>query len=93
MSEFVSLDIRPDLDQSPWTDLDAATATDARLVGVGLLPNGTTAGRAVAVLRVEVPIPGESVPLTLLVQTTWRLFTTAARALAASPVIAEESDE
>lgn len=83
---FTSLQIVPDIDtRGPWTDLpDAETGTLER---IGLLRNGTAEGRAAVALVIRLD-DGRAV----LAQTTWRLFTNAAQALAASAVAAEEDN-
>jgi hypothetical protein len=75
------------LDLDPWTDLrdnpryKPGGAVSPKVVRIGLLPNGTSGRRATVMILAEMP-DGSLVP----VETTWRLFNTAARALAASPV-------
>lgn len=82
---MTEVQITPDVERAPWTDL----AADQLLTGVwervGLLRHGTTEGRASVAMVVRLP-DGRPV----IVETTWRLFWTTARALAASPVAAEE---
>lgn len=80
------LTITPDIDRAPWNDLDEATTLDGKLERIGLLRNGTVQGRATIGIVVRLP-DGTAV----VGQTTWRLFNAAARALAASPVAAEET--
>lgn len=82
---MISLDLRIDLEQTPWTDLRPATLLHGGLTGIGLLRHGTSEGRASVALRIRLD-DGR----TVIAETTWRLFHTAARALAVSPVIAEE---
>lgn len=79
------LDIRPDIAAHPWDDVDPKALAHGTLVRVGLLRHGTTEGRASVALMVKLD-DGR----TVIAETTWRLFHTAARALAASPVAAEE---
>jgi hypothetical protein len=81
---FTRLDVRPDIERSPWSDL-GQDIPDGRIERVGLLRNGTSGGRAVVAIVITLP-DGRRV----LGQTTWRLFNSAARALAASPIAAEE---
>jgi hypothetical protein len=80
------LTITPDIERAPWNDLPEDTTLDGKLERIGLLRNGTTGGRASVGLVVRLP-DGTAV----VAQTTWRLFNTAARALAASPVASEET--
>ena len=80
------LDVRPDVAQSPYTELDPKDLLHGQLVSIGLLRNGTTEGRASVALVVRLD-DGRMV----MAETTWRLFNTAARALAVSPTIAEET--
>lgn len=82
MKNFTPLDIRPDIEQSPW---QIGEAMEGQLASIGMLRHGTTGGRASVALLVHLP-DGTHV----VVQTTWRLFTAAHRALAASPIAAEE---
>lgn len=82
---FTHLDLRPDMDRAPWDHINHDTALAGELESIGLLRNGTSQGRAVAALLVRLP-DGRHV----VVQTTWRLFTNAARALASSPIATEE---
>lgn len=79
------LNIRPDMEQAPWTHVDPGTVLTGQLVSIGLLRHGTREGRASVALLVELA-DGRHV----VAETTFRLFNTAARALAASPVAAEE---
>jgi hypothetical protein len=83
-----SMDLRPDLDAAPWTDLKPATSLHGQLTGFGLLRGGTSEGRASVAIRIQLD-DGRTVSA----ETTWRLFTAAARALAASPVASEEVTE
>lgn len=77
------LTLTTNLDLDPWTDL-AGHVDESRfgtIERVGLLPNGTSTGRPTIVVLVRLPdgsiVTGE---------TTWALWTSATRALAASPV-------
>ncbi|MEV1245143.1 hypothetical protein [Nonomuraea sp. NPDC049750] len=76
------LDIRPNLELNPWdavpADRDAGLGTVRR---VGLLPNGTSKGRPVFALLIQLEDGRE-----VVAQTTWALMQAAVRALAASPV-------
>lgn len=74
------LSIRLNLDLDPWTDLRPGLI-HGRLTHVGLLPNGTSGGRACVALRAVADDGRE-----IVIETTWRLFLAAARVLAASPV-------
>jgi hypothetical protein len=82
--DFNALDVRPDIEQAPWSDLLGADHGVVRRIG--LLRNGTTGGRASLVLAIQLD-DGRWV----VAETTYRLFRTATRALAASPVAAEET--
>jgi len=80
------LDVRPDVAQAPYTELDPEATLHGQLVSIGLLRNGTTEGRASVALVARLD-DGRYV----IAETTWRLFNTASRALAASPAVAEET--
>lgn len=84
--EMTSLDVRPDMDRAPWTDIDRDGLLAGQLERVGLLRHGTTQGRASVALLGRLD-DGRVVVL----ETTWRLLHAAVRALAASPVAAEET--
>jgi hypothetical protein len=81
-----SLDIRPDMDQAPWIDINPFTVLHGSLERVGLLRNGTREGLASVSLAIRLA-DGRMV----VAETTWRLFNIAARALASSPAAAEET--
>lgn len=83
---FTSLDVRTDIDLSPWDDVDSTPATIAGVERIGLLRNGTTRGRASVILLVRLPDGG-----TVVAQTSWRLFRTACQVLVESPLAAEET--
>lgn len=82
------LHVTTNLDIDPWSDLyekfpnlpDGAPLPEGHLTRVGMLPNGTSSGRAVVALLVEF----EGKPV--FVQVTWRIWQTLAAALAATPV-------
>lgn len=76
------LDVRPNLETAPWT---TPVAQIGRLTSVGLLPAGTASGRASVALRATLEDGTE-----VIIETTWRLFEAAARALSASPVAQAE---
>jgi hypothetical protein len=78
------LDIRPDIEQKPWTDIPR-DAPQGMLTRIGLLRHGTSEGRASVAMVVTLD-DGTQV----VAQTTWRLMNAAVRALAASPVGSEE---
>lgn len=80
-----SIDVRPDMDQAPWTDLPRKDILHGQVERAGLLRHGTSDGRASVALVVRLD-DGRPV----VAETTWRLFNTAARALAASPAAREE---
>lgn len=46
------LDVRADMDESPWDDLRGGDFVDGIVTHVGLMRNGTTFGRAVVAIRV-----------------------------------------
>lgn len=79
------LTITPDIDRAPWTDIPS-DAPQGKLERIGLLRNGTVGGRATVGLVIRLA-DGTAV----VAETTWRLFNASARALAASPVAAEET--
>lgn len=78
------LSITPDIERAPWNDIPHTTP-QGKLERIGLLRNGTHEGRATVgmIIRLE---DGTAV----VAETTWRLFNSAARALAASPIASEE---
>lgn len=88
--DFTELQVTPDIDHAPWTDLETEANEGAlhagKLERVGLMRHSTTEGRAAVYLVARLD-DGSA----LVIQTTWRLFNTAARALAASPIAAEET--
>lgn len=69
-----------DLGAAPWSDIDGGRVTGGRVERIGLLPEGTTGGRASVALLVRLP-NGRYV----IAETTWRLFRAAAATLAATP--------
>jgi len=81
--------VTPNLEIDPWHDLDPTTflgydptvGQSARITRVGMVPNGTTQGRATVALVITLP-DGR----TVLAETTWRLFQGIALALASTPV-------
>lgn len=86
---MTELAVRPDLSRDPWPDLqpaaDAGRLLQASLDRIGLLPNGTTGGRASVALVATLP---DGTPVVM--ETTLALFATAARALLASPIAVAE---
>lgn len=87
MSSFpmTPLDVRPDMERAPWTNV--RNPLHGQLTSIGLLRHGTSGGNASVALLVTLD-DGRHV----VAQTTWRLLRTAVRALASSPVAAEEDD-
>lgn len=83
---MINLTITPDIDQAPWTDL--TEVIPGKLARIGLLRNGTEQGRATIALVIQLD-DGTHV----VAETTWRLFNASARALAASPVAREETQD
>ncbi|MCU1677690.1 MAG: hypothetical protein JWM93_2448 [Frankiales bacterium] len=99
---MIALTITPDIDRSPWVDLDLAASLNAahstvppvagapvqmaRIERVGLLRHGTQEGRATVTVLVRLP-DGSFV----LAETTLRNAAMAARVIAASPAYAEEA--
>jgi hypothetical protein len=79
------LSIFPDAEQRNSLD-PKRPVVEAKLTGVGLLRHGTSEGKASIAMFVMLP-DGTQV----LAQTTWAAFHTAAKALAASPIAAEET--
>jgi hypothetical protein len=83
--------ITPNIDNSPWNDLmdrvhpDSMSAPLPRIIRIGLLPQGTTTGRATVSVAIELA-DGKIV----FAETTLKLFRTASRALMASPVAEAE---
>lgn len=83
---MIPITITPDIERAPWTDLNEATTLQGTIERLGLLRNGTQQGRATVAMVVRLPDGTEAIA-----ETTWRLFSLASRALAASPVAAEET--
>lgn len=75
-----------DDDAGCWDDIDPARVTEGTLERVAFIRNGTAQGRATVMVLIRLPDGS-----TVAGETTWRLFNTAARALAASPAAAEET--
>lgn len=74
------------MERNPWIDLDPTLVVHGTVERIGLLRNSTTAGRASVSLAIQLD-DGRIV----IADTTWRLFDSAARALAATPIVAEET--
>lgn len=81
------LDVRTDMEQAPWVDVQPKNILHGRIERIGLLRHGTSHGRASIAILIRLD-DGRAV----IGETTWRLFDTAAKALAASPVAAEEGN-
>jgi hypothetical protein len=87
MSVSQSLGVTVNLDLDPWTDLSRdrmplnTHGLSAGITRVGVMPNGTTGGRATVMFEVRLP-DGRIV----IAETTLRLFITAAAAIGACPV-------
>ena len=81
------LEICADLAAYPWSDLPS-DPLHGMVERIGLLPDGTSTGRASIALTVRLD-DGR----TVVAETTWRLFNVAARALAASPIATAEADD
>lgn len=79
MDGFTALDVRPDMGATPWDDLPEDGIV-GHIERIGLLPNGTTKGRASVAIAVRMP-NGE----VIIAETTWRLLGSAVRALDLSP--------
>lgn len=82
---FTGLSIYPDAEQRNGLDPDRPMV-EASFNGIGLLRDGTSKGKASVALFLRLP-DGTQV----LAQTAWSAFHTAAQALAASPIAAEET--
>lgn len=82
---WTELSLYPDLAAHPWPKDELTRELAGQVENMGILPNGTGAGRATVALTVRLPdgrvIVGE---------TTLRLFAGAARALCASPIAERE---
>lgn len=78
---MTDLMVTPNLDLDPWTDLLDAAVRPGHLTRVGMLPDRINNNRAVVALAIELE-DGQVV----VGYTTWALFATVARALAACPV-------
>jgi len=77
----IPLSITTNLDINPWVDLKRDQIIPGTIERVGVLPNGTKQGRACVELFIRLP-DGRVV----VAETTLRLFSLAARAIAATPV-------
>jgi len=75
----------PDAEQTPGLLDRSRPYVEGQLRAVGLMRHATSEGRAAVLLTVDLP-DGTQV----VAQTTWRLFDAAARALAVTPIVAEE---
>lgn len=80
------IEVVADLTETPFNDTnyDAEIHADRRsavVVGIGLMPEGTSDGRPSAMLTIRLP-DGRLV----VAETTWRLLHVAVRALATSPL-------
>lgn len=84
---MIPLSVTPDMDRAPWDDLDplGTGVLHGTITRVGLLRNGTVRGRATVAVAIRLD-DGRHV----IAETTFALARTAAQALAASPVAAEE---
>jgi len=86
---MIPLSVIPDIDQAgglPHVERDKLiTETSAAVRSIGLLRHGTSEGRASVGLLIELP-DGRQV----IAETSWRLLSTAVRAMAAGPVGSEE---
>ena len=77
---MTTLDITPNLDATPWTDLKDVKQL-GRISRVGRLPEGTSGGKSTVVLLITMP-DGQQV----LGETTLALFAAAAGAMQAADV-------
>lgn len=75
------IDVRPNMDLNPWTDLRPGKFGHGMVERIGLLPSGTAGGRPSVALLVRL---ADGTPV--VAETTWVLLEAAVRALAASPV-------
>lgn len=78
--------ISTNLEDAPWSDIDLPDDKLGQIERVGILPNATAAGLAVAAVAIRMP-DGTVV----IGQTTLRLFNLAARAIAATPISEAEA--
>lgn len=78
---MIPLDIRPNIELNPWTDIPSGSIDDGLIERIGLRPNGTANGRPSIALLIRLP---DGSPV--IAQTTWALLRAAVRALDASPV-------
>lgn len=81
---MTSLSIHTDVERDFPLDRSRMVA-EGRLTAIGLLRHGTVGGKAT--VSMVITLPGGS---QVFAETTWALFNAAARALAASPIAAEE---
>jgi len=84
---MTTLDIRPDLDGSPWSDLEGQSHEHAEIERVGLLDNATDDGEpaVVLLLRTEYGHP-------IVAHTTLKLARQAVAILRRAPLCTEAAD-
>lgn len=75
------LDIRPNIELSPWDDIDRDQVLQGVITRVGVLPKATTGGRSTVAVAIVL-----NDGRTVVGETTLRLAAGAARALANSPL-------
>lgn len=76
----IPLTVTPDIEKTPWHDCVPTAQTNGlgALTRIGRIPNGTTCGKSVVAVLIEMPDGSKFVA-----QTTTALFLAAARALKA----------
>lgn len=82
---MTTLDVRPDLDSSPWADLDGVEHSHAEIERVALLANATEEGLPAVVLLLRTK---EGYPI--IAHTTLRLARQAVSVLQHAPIYTDE---
>lgn len=82
------ISVTPDVEMNPWDDLAGRVAHMGKIHRAGVLRHGTRDGRATIAIVVQLEDGNYAIA-----ETTWRLFKAMYTAMAASPVIAEETPD
>jgi hypothetical protein len=83
------LSITMNLDEAPWRDLDGTPDEDCGIIErIGLLPNGTTEGKAIAAVVIRFADGTHAVG-----QVKWGMLKAAVHSFEISPVTEEFLDE
>jgi hypothetical protein len=84
---MTQLAVITDLEQQPSIDWSRPVIDGCRISHIGLIRHGTAAGNASVALIIQLPDGSQ-----VWAETTWRLLHAAVKALAATPIAAEEVD-